>query len=221
MKRVALLVFFAVISACGGDSDSSDANVRILHNSPDAPAVDALVDGERVVEGATFPNATGYIPVEAGARRVSVAPTNTETFVIDSTLRLEADTRYTVAAVNKVASIEPLLLVDETSPPSSGKAKVRVVHGAPSAPAVDVYVTPPGAPLNQPTLRGVLFKQFSDYLEIDAGTYQVRVTPTGTKTVAIDSGDLTVPDGAILTAIARDTVGGGAPFGLILLDDKE
>ena len=48
---------------------------------------------------------------------------------------------------------------------------------------------------------------------------QVRVTPTGTKTVVIDSGTLTLASGQVRTAIAVDAAGGGAPFGLLLLED--
>jgi hypothetical protein len=45
------------------------------------------------------------------------------------------------------------------------------------------------------------------------------VTPTGSKTVAIDSGALTLASGQVRTAIAVDAAGGGVPFDLLLLQD--
>ena len=61
---------------------------------------------------------------------------------IEATLALTADTKYTVIAVNQVAAIEPLVITDSDTP-AAGFAQLTVVHGAPGAPAVDVYVSGP------------------------------------------------------------------------------
>ena len=86
---------------------------------------------------------------------------------------------------------------------------------------MDIYVTAPGADIEAalPVLTGVEFGDVADYLEVPAGDYQVRVTPAGTKVVAIDSGALTLESGQVRTAIAVDAPGGGAPFDILLLAD--
>ena len=56
-------------------------------------------------------------------------------------------------------------------------------------------------------------------LGVAAGTYYVTVTPTGTKTAAIGPLAVTLAVKGIYTAVAVDHVGGGAPLGLIALDD--
>jgi hypothetical protein len=48
----------------------------------------------------------------------------------------------------------------------------------------------------------------------------VRIVPAGTRTVALDTGPLTLAAGQVRTAIAVDARGGGDPFGVILLDDR-
>ena len=113
------------------------------------------------------------------------------------------------------------MLQDDNSTPAAGNARVRAIHGAPGAPAVDIYVTAPGADLETtiPLLASVEFGDVADYIEAPAGDYQVRVTPAGTKTVVIDSGTLTLSSGQVRTAIAVDAAGGGAPFDLLVLDD--
>ena len=45
------------------------------------------------------------------------------------------------------------------------------------------------------------------------------VTVAGTKTAAIGPAPITVSDGSVYTAAARDATGGGPPFGLILMDE--
>jgi hypothetical protein len=162
-----------------------------------------------------------YLDVAAGSRNLKVNAAGTATTVINADADLADGRDYTVIASGLVSAIAPLVLQDDNTAPTAGNVRVRAIHGAPSAPAVDIYVTAPGADLATatPVLTDVEFGQVGDYLEAPAGTYQVRVTPAGTKTVVIDSGALTLASGQVRTAIAVDAAGGGAPFGLLLLED--
>ena len=114
------------------------------------------------------------------------------------------------------------MLEDDNTAPAAGNARVRAIHGAPSAPAVDIYVTAPGADLETatPVLTGVAFGDVADYLEVPAGEYQVRVTPAGTKTLRSTAARSTLESGQVRTAIAVDAPGGGAPFDLLVLADS-
>jgi len=59
----------------------------------------------------------------------------------------------------------------------------------------------------------------SDYLSVPAGSYEVRVTPTTTKEVVIDSGTLALTAGQIRTGVALDNPGTTPPFTAIVLKD--
>lgn len=212
--------------ACSDDDPTgpavATANVRVVHASPDAPNVDVLVDDVVVLTNVPYEAASAYLAVPAGTRNLKVNATGTTTTVIDADVPLTAGMSYTVMATGLVAEIEPLVLSDDLAHPASGNVKVRLVHAAASAPTVDIYVTAPGADISalSPTLTGVPFRGYSDYLEVPAGNYQVRVTVAGTKTVAIDSGTLSIMAGEIRSGVALDNAGGGAPFGAIVLADK-
>jgi hypothetical protein len=210
------------ISANSPEPVAPTGQLRVLHASPDAPNVDVYVDGARVLSDVPYKVASGYLEVPAGARRIEVKAAGTSTTVIDVSPTLAANAIYTAIATGLVADIAPLLLTDDLAAPGSGNVKVRVVHGAPSAPEVDVYVTAPGADLGTatPVLTDVPFEAASPYLEVPAGTYQVRVTVANTTNVAIDTGALTLTAGQIRTAVAVDAPGGGAPFSVVLLADK-
>ncbi len=220
-----LLAATTLTAACSDDDDNTgpegEARVRVVHASPDAPNVDVLLDDAEVLADVPYLAASDYLQVPAGEHNVKVNAAGTSTSVIDADVDLTDGTDYTVIASGLVASIAPIVLEDDNSAPGSGNARVRAIHGAPSAPAVDIYVTAPGADLEAetPALSALEFGDVADYIEAPAGDYQVRVTPAGTKTVVIDSGTLSLASGQVRTAIAVDATGGGAPFSLLLLED--
>ncbi len=221
-----LLAATAVTAACSDDDNTGpdgEARVRIVHASPDAPAVDVLVDDAEVLADVPYRAASGYLEVPPGQRNLKVNAAGTATTVIDADVELTDGTDYTVIASGPVAALAPIVLEDDNSPPGAGNVKFRAIHGAPGAPAVDIYVTAPDADLGSesPVLTGVEFGNVADYIEAPAGAYRVRVTPTGSKTVVIDSGELSLSSGDVRTAIALDAAGGGAPFELLVLPDLD
>ena len=214
------------VSACSDDKDvtapATTAELRVVHASPDAPNVDVLVDNTVALTNVAYKGVSTYLPVPSGNRNLKVRATGTTTVVIDATPTLDEGSAYTVIATGPVASIAPLLLTDDLTSPAAGNVRVRLVHASPAAGNVDIYVTGTTHDLTAatPTLANVAFRAVSDYLEVPAGTYRVRITPAGTKTVAIDVNNVTLTAGQVRTAVAVDAPGGGAPLGAILLADK-
>ncbi len=200
---------------------ATTAGLRVVHASPDAPNVDIIVnDALTLVSDLPFPTATGFATVAPDTYNVKVtAAGNSSAVVIDADLTLDAGTIYDVIAVGPLATIEALVAADDFRPVAT-EAKVRIVHGSPTAQDVDIYVTAPGTDINtvDPTLPGVPFKDNTGFLSLDAGDYDVTVVPAGTKTAAIGPATISVEAGQVYTAIARDALGGGAPLNLILLD---
>jgi hypothetical protein len=218
---VGFLMTIATLVGCGGDG-ADEARVRIFHASPDAPNVDVLVDGGRVLENVPYTVSSGFLHVDAGDRRFQIQVTGTDITAIDATVPLEGNTDYVVIASDKVAKITPIVATADRTPPPAGQAKVRVFHGAPSAPAVDIYVTAPDADIDtaSPVLSNVPFGIISDYLTVPAGAYDVKVTVAGTKTIAIRADSLQLDPGLVAMVAALDAKGGGAPFSLAVLDER-
>ena len=180
------------------------ARVRVAHASPDAPAVDVLVNDAVAIPNVPFKDVTDYAELPAGTYNVKVVPTGaTEPVVIEADLTLAAGTDYTVAAVNVLAAIEPLVLVDNNSDPAEGNAHVRFVHASPDAPAVDIAVT--GGPVLFPDVE---FKEATDYLPVPAGTYDLEVRLAGTDTAVLSLPGVTLIEGDVYTAWAMGLVAG-------------
>lgn len=208
--------------ACGDGGVEVEARMRVFHASPDAPNVDVSIDGGRILEDVPYGVASEFLPLPVGRRHLTVSPSGGDALVIDAPLRLLPGTNYLAVAAGKLTEIEPLVFIADRSVPPSGSVRVRALHTAASAPAVDIYVTAPGASISDinPVLSSVPFKAISDYLTVPAGLYDIRVTIAGTKTVAIQALNIELPAGLVATVAALDDGGGGAPFSLKLLDER-
>lgn len=226
MKRFALSLGLVCLVASATFAQMSGGRVRVLHASPDAPAVDVLVDGTKVIEGLPFREYTEYLSLPAGRHEIRVNVTGTATTVLNAAPMVEAGRDYTAIAVGFAGGRQPaldlVLLADDNTLPQGNQIKVRVVHAAPSAPGVDVYVTTPFEALDgkQAVLSNVPFKAASGYLAVPPSLYQARVAVAGTKTIAIDSHRLATWAGIIRTVVAIDKKDGGAPFEFVILPDR-
>jgi hypothetical protein len=188
-------------------TDAGEARVRVAHLSPDAPAVDVWVDGAMAFENLAFEQISDYATLPAGSYLVEVVPSGATTpVVISATLDLKANMDYTVAAVNDLANIEPLVLEDDNTLPMSGKAHVRFVHASPDAPAVDITL-PDGTAI----FSNIAFKEVGTYTPVDAGSYDLEVRPTGTDTSVLDLEGIMFGSLKVYTVFATGFVGGGEP----------
>ena len=91
---------------------SGNAHLRVVHASPDAPSVDVWIDGSLVLADVAFKQSSDYLAIPAGNTRIQVNAAGSPQTVIDVTPLLEDGRIYTVAAINEVSAIEPLLLTD-------------------------------------------------------------------------------------------------------------
>jgi hypothetical protein len=84
---------------------------------------------------------------------------------------------------------------------SNHEAHVRVLHGSPDAPQVDVYVNDEKVD----ALSGAEFGDLTDYVAVPGGTYAIKVCATADASVCpIDVPELTVEDGTKYTIAATN-----------------
>lgn len=195
--------------------DPSRARVRVVHASPDAPAVDVWVNDALTLENVPFQAVSDYLTVPGGTYNVKVVPTGaTEPVVINADLTVDAGVDYTVIARGLLADISPLVLVDNNSDPAAGNAHVRFVHLSPDAPAVDIAVA--GGPV---VIGNIAFGEASSYTPVPAGSYDLEVRLAGTNTVVLPLPGIALADGDVYTAYAFGLVGDGSLTAGISVDN--
>ena len=186
--------------------DEGQSQVRVVHNSPDAPPVDVFVNGERAITDLAFGEATDLVALPSGDIDVAVAPAGSPATdaVISATLPLESCASYEVAAVGELADIGAQVYPIDTAAIPDGKARVRAIHNSPDAPAVDVAVK------NGPVLfSNVAFPNASNYAEVDAGTYDLEIRPAGTTDVALEVPGVTLEPNTVYDVFANGLLSDG------------
>ncbi|WP_158056695.1 DUF4397 domain-containing protein [Halorussus halophilus] len=153
-----------------------DAQIRVAHMSPDAPAVEVRVDNQTLYQNVSYGEVSSYVATAAGEHSVTILTAENGSVVFEGNVSLSADTRYTVAAAGEVSEnatqpFEPIVLEDASEAPGAGEASVRLVHVAPDAPAVDVTVNSTGAVL----FDDVAFGDDTEYVTVPAGDYRIDV----------------------------------------------
>jgi len=201
MKRLMLVAaaMVLVLGTAGTALAQADvARVRVVHASPDAPAVDVLVNDNVAFSNIPFKEISDYASLDPGTYNVKVVPTGeTEPVVIEADLTLEAGTDYSVVAVGELANIEPVVLVDDNTLPEAGMAKVRFMHASPDAPNVDIQVA------DGPVLfENVPFKEAFPYVTVEAGTYDLEAAIHDSGAVALEIPGVTFAEQTVYTVFA-------------------
>ena len=222
MASVALALAVAV-SGCSDDNGTTASpvatgEVRVAHLSPDAPNVDVAVDGAVVLSNVPYEAVSDYLDVPSGPHTVTVTPAGaTSPVVINAQINVVAHAAATVAATGLLGEgdLQPLPLADDRM--TTGQAKVRFVHTAPDAPPVDIAV--PGGQV-VPGFRNIAFRESSNYVGLDAGTYDLDVRVSGTRTVALTLEDASLAPGTNYSIFAIGLLADGSLEALIAVDSQ-
>lgn len=210
--------------------DNAPARITAIHASPDAGSVDVFAAPEGTLDAGTPAAFAGLAYgsaasacIDAGTYDIAIAGAgmgadNAVDALGVSGLTLQGGDSLVAVASGEVNGAAPLALLgipfDERR--IATEARLTVVHGAPVAGAVDVYVTPAGSvaasalDTADPALSAFMPGDVAGPLRVMPASYDVRITAAGDPTqiivdvegVAADAGFV-----GIATAIGPDASG--------------
>jgi Domain of unknown function (DUF4397) len=171
------------LAGCGGGPGPDDAGrrLRVLHASVGLDAVDVYLDNDRTSRGLAFGSVSGYKGVSSGVR-VELNPADSASVLATVSPAVSGDKDYTLVAYGWAGGVKTLLLADDAEDPDSGRFKLRVLHAAPDAGAVDVYLTGDteddlGAAT--PVAAALAGNALGSFVQRAAGSWRIRVTGAG------------------------------------------
>jgi hypothetical protein len=191
------------------------AYLQVAHLAPFAAdaSVTVLVNGAPALIDFNYGDSTGYLELPAGEYDIDIVPTGAMDPAISATVELMGNTYYSAIAygdgVNQALGL--MLLVDDNTAPAAGKFHLRLGHLAPFAagPATADIRLQDGTLV----VGNVDFGDVTGYIELDAGTYDLKITTPGGGTTLIDPLPVTFGEGDIITAFATGE-GSNQPLGV-------
>jgi len=183
--------------------------LQIAHLAPFAvdpgTAVTVTLNGTPVLTGFEFADSTPYLPIPAGVTHtVEIFASGVTTPAISADINLMAGKSYSAIAVGGANGwpLDLLALENDDTAPAVGNFKLRLGHLAPFTDTITDTLADIRLQDGTPVITGVPFGTVSGYIELPAGTYDLKITTPGGAVTLIDPLSVTFNDGDILSAYA-------------------
>lgn len=218
----------------GAPPPGGSAKLRVVHGAPTVGPVDVFVTPASAGLPATptFANLvfSSVAPASsspaqvlgAGDYRIRIRPAGQTTVVYDSgSLRIDENTDLVAVAVRDVGpgpSLSPVQMLLFSSTGSAtfardNRTSVRVVHGVPNLPPLDVFLKAPDA-ANDAVLNRIAaalaFPADTGYLPFAQGTYDLSAALVNTANGIINVDDIILQRGGSVTVFAAGLLNGTA-----------
>jgi Domain of unknown function (DUF4397) len=220
---VALLALPFVLAGCKVNTINSfptkPAHVRVVNVVEGSTTIDVTADGASTYPGVAFETSSAFVDLDNKNTTFTATLTGASSQLISTSFSLAGDQGYTLIVFGTTTAPQLVLLPDATTEPGSGRTQLRVSNNGIGIGTVDVYITPPGLAIDQigPNLAGIGYTGATTYLQFSPGTYEVRITGSGTKVVFYDSGPITLSDNTATDLIAY-VRGSGTLMNALMLD---
>jgi hypothetical protein len=221
---IALICLGSLLLAAG--CGSSKARYRFVQTATGLPAnsVDLQVDGKSVQTAIGFAQTATYHSSSSGSRKFDVFPNgNTTNAIVSQSVNLgSGDTTLLLQNTAPNSNFVLSTYADDNTAPTTGNAKLKIIHSSFSANPVDVYIVTQGTGIGglSPTIGNVTFQKATDYQVLAAGSYVVIMTVAGTQNILNNLNfGITLTAGQIRTLVVVDSSFGGGPFNIVQLND--
>jgi hypothetical protein len=207
---VALAVSLAACNESSSDPvnpppPDDDASLHVV-NAVGAP-VSVTVDGRVAVQSLAAGALSERLGIGAGNHSVQLQLASGGTPQSVQFLAREGRS-YVVSGVADQSGLAAE--VDTGATPIPNKSKLRIIHAAANAPALDVWRTQPDFQTPIRVMFPFPYGAKSNFMESDPGTWEVWVTPEGQTTPKLaTSGPVVLEGGWVRTLFLLDAPGGG------------
>ncbi|PLS03509.1 DUF4397 domain-containing protein [Neobacillus cucumis] len=161
-------------------AEKGEAQIRILHTSPDSPNIDVYINGNSVVKDLAFKQVSQILHLKAGKYHIDIYPAgNMVDSVLNKKITIEEGKSYTLTTIDSVNKMRLLVFLNQPEVPEN-EAKVRFIQLSPDTAALDIAVKD-----RDVIFPKVSYKQATEYLGLTPMTVDLEVRTAGTKDILL------------------------------------
>lgn len=212
------LLAATLLAACGGGTDRTKAQVRLVNASSGYTQLDWRVDDELRQGAVAYGESASYAEADPGKTN-TLARAGSGTALLSFNPAVDKRKHYTLLAYGPQGGLKQLLLDDNAGAPADNRSLLRVVNAAPDAGALDIYLTGTADALAEsvPVKAGAAVDAVGEWHTVNSGSYRLRVTAMGSKTdLRLDVPALALASRQVLTLVISPATGGVLVQGLVL-----
>ncbi|MFI5139358.1 MAG: DUF4397 domain-containing protein [Sphingobacteriales bacterium] len=222
-------MFSLMTSSCGKQNSASPSGLniqyRVFNLSPDLGPINLFINYNQVNASGNpfiFGADQGYfhlpsiaIPFQfrlATSAGTPILPLNRSDILVSG-----AKYSLFISGSYLHNTLYPVFTVDTDASPATGRGKLRFVDASPSATSgLDVYANDTLA------FKGIIYKNFSKYIELPVGNYDIKIKPTGLTTTLSPQLAVTIQDGRLYTiyAYGSTTAADSSKFNAAIITNK-
>ena len=215
-----------LLAGCDVAGSGGDAYVRVVNASMDYASVDLYLDDKLKIASTGYQSASSYLKVDSDSYDVEFRRSGSSGALGSYNTDLEGDERLTWLVLGPSGDFQVIAIDESRDPADKDESLLRVVNAASDAGSVDVYLTDATTDLDDvsPDYSAVATDALAGegLVNLDAGTYRLRVTAAGSKTdVRFDRPDLVLASKGVYTLVVTGTTGGVLTDAMLLKQDGD
>lgn len=188
------------------------STLRILHASPEMPAVDVYIDGEQVLRNFNYKSSSTYFSLSSGQHQIDLYPAGeVRTPLISKKVFNQAGKFYTIAVAGRSENFRILTFEDQHEVPSK-EAKIRFIHLSPDAPDIDIAVKN-----RDVVFQKIPYRKSTSYLGVTPMVLSLEARMTGTNEVIFPLPTIKLKPDKAYSGVIVGLVNGEGPLEIILL----
>ncbi|MCD3245149.1 DUF4397 domain-containing protein [Clostridium botulinum C] len=186
--------------------------IRLLHASPNAPAVDVYFNNQIITPNLKYKDFTQYMSILPGIYNIKVFPAGKlSSPIIDTRIKIPSNKILTLVIGNTLNNIQVLPYEEAKLPIPPNNSYVKFVHLSPDTPNLDITL-----PNDTIIFKNVEFQKTTKYIPLKTGDYTIQAKPTGTNKVILTVPNIILKPNRFYTLYTIGNLNGNPPLQMLI-----